>query len=97
MNRKTAAITLLALLSSASFHAFAAETASQGSAVPPAAIPGLNQAHGTESNQDKASKKGEEAAGSNSGADSQTLEKEAASSNNPKDDGKTQQKNDSEG
>lgn len=97
INRKIAALTLVGLLSSCSLYAFAAEPTKQGSAVPPAAIPGINQAHGAESNEDKANKKGEEAAGSNSGADSQTQEKEAASSNNSKEHGEKQGKTDSGG
>lgn len=80
MNRSMAALTLVGLLSSTSLPALAAETTSQGSAVPPAAIPGLNQAQGAESKEDKANKKGEEAAGSNSGTDAQTQKKEAESS-----------------
>ncbi|WP_137806366.1 hypothetical protein [Pseudomonas sp. G(2018)] len=92
MNRKMAALTLAGLMSSCSFFTQAAETTKQGSAVPPAAIPGLNQAQGAESNEEKADKIGEEAAGSNSGADSQALEKEAESSSNSKDDGEKQGK-----
>ncbi len=97
MNRKMAALTLAGLMSSCSFFTLAAETTKQGSAVPPAAIPGLNQAQGAESNEEKADKIGEEAAGSNSGADSQALEKEAESSSNSKDDGDNQGSSDSEG
>lgn len=85
MNRNLAVLTLAGLLSSGSLYALAAETTKQGSALPPTALPGINQAQGAESNEDKADKKGEEASGSNSGADSKTLEKEAASSSKPKD------------
>jgi len=92
MNRTMAALTLMGLLSSTSLPALAAETSTKGSAVPPAAIPGLNQSHRAESNEDKASKKGEEAAGSNSGTDAKTQDKEAASSGDSKQKGqKTKQ------
>lgn len=81
MNTKIAALTLAGLLSSCSFYALAAEkTTTTGSAVPPAALPGLNQGQDAESNKDKASKKGEESSGANSGADSKTLEKDSGSS-----------------
>jgi hypothetical protein len=93
MNIHIAALTLAGLLSTCSFGVLAAEKTSSGDAVPPAALPGLNQAQGSESNEDKASKKGEEAAGSNSGADSQTLEKDADSSSSSKDEGKKQDGN----
>lgn len=79
MNTKIAALTLAGLLSSCSFYALAAEKTT-GSAVPPAALPGLNQGQAVESNKDKASKKGEESSGANSGADSKTLEKDSGSS-----------------
>lgn len=92
INRKMAALTLAGLMSSCSLFALAGETTKQGSAVPPAAIPGLNQPQGAESNEEKADKIGEEAAGSNSGADSQALEKGAQSSNNSKEDGENQGK-----
>lgn len=55
------------------------------SAVPPAALPGFNQPQGAESKEDKAEKKGEEAAGSNSGADSQATEKDAQTSSGSRD------------
>jgi hypothetical protein len=91
MNIHIAALTLAGLLSTFSFGALAAEKTTSGEAVPPAALPGLNQAQGSESNEDKASKKGEEASGSNSGADSETLEKDAGSSDTPTtEDGKKQ-------
>lgn len=93
MNIHIAALTLAGLLSTCSFGALAAEKTTSGAAVPPAALPGLNQAQGSESNEDKASKKGEEASGSNSGADSETLEKDAESSSGSKDDGKKQDGN----
>jgi hypothetical protein len=82
MNRKIAALILLGLLSTRSFAALATDETSMGSGVPPAAMPGLNK--GTESNEEKASKKGEEASGSNSGMDAQTHEKEAASTKSSK-------------
>ncbi|VVN73978.1 hypothetical protein [Pseudomonas fluorescens] len=80
MNTKIAALTLAGLLSSCSFYALATEKTTTGSAVPPAALPGLNQGQDAESNKDKASKKGEESSGANSGADSKTLEKDSGSS-----------------
>ncbi|MHC8290409.1 hypothetical protein ACYZUD_27080 [Pseudomonas sp. XS1P51] len=80
MNKQIVALTLAGLLSTCSLYALAAEKTTAGSAVPPAALPGLNQAQGSESNEDKANKKGEESSGSNSGADSQTLEKDSGSS-----------------
>ncbi|MCY1459706.1 hypothetical protein D9M71_771990 [compost metagenome] len=79
MNKKTATLSLVGLLSTCSLYAIAGEKTTAGSALPPAAIPGINQAQGSESNEDKASKKGEEAGGSNSGADAETLEKDAKS------------------
>lgn len=80
MNTKFAALTLAGLLSSCSFYALAAEKTTTGSAVPPAALPVLNQGQGAESNKEKASKKGEESSGANSGADSKSLEKDSGSS-----------------
>lgn len=97
MNRPMTALTLIGLLSVASFPALAAETTTQGSAVPPAAIPGLNQSHSAESNEEKASKKGEEAAGSNSGSDAQTQKKEAEPSSNSKQKVKKQSMSGAEG
>ncbi|MHC8400232.1 hypothetical protein ACYZTX_12315 [Pseudomonas sp. MDT1-17] len=79
MNKKIAALTLASLVATCSHYAFAAETTTQESTLPPTAIPGINQAQGSESNEEKADKKGEEAAGSNSGADAETLEKDAKS------------------
>jgi hypothetical protein len=97
MNIHIAALTLAGLLSTCSFGAIAAEKTTSGTAVPPAALPGINQNQGSESNEDKASKKGEEASGSNSGADSQTLEKDADSSDSSKGDEKKQGGNDGSG
>jgi hypothetical protein len=85
INRLILALTL-ACLSSGALHVIAAES----TAVPPSAIPGINQGQSAQSNDDKASKKGEEASGSNSGADAQTTEKDSASS----DDGSTQRGSD---
>ncbi|MVV51739.1 hypothetical protein EJA72_26360 [Pseudomonas sp. PB120] len=79
MNRTVAALALSALVATCTLAAVAADKTSE-SAVPPAALPGINQGHGSESKDDKASKKGEEAAGSNSGADSQATEKDASTS-----------------
>ncbi len=75
MNRKVAALTLAGLLSTS--FAFAS------SAVPPTAIPGVNQG-GTESREDKTDKKGEEASGSNSGAESHETDKDSAGSSGSK-------------
>jgi hypothetical protein len=80
MNKTITSLSFASLLAMASFFALAAETTS-----PPTTIPGVNQAQAAESNEEKANKKGEEAAGSNSGADAQSLEKEAASSSDSKD------------
>lgn len=87
MNKKIAAFALAGLLSTCSLHAMAAETTKQGSALPPAAIPGINQSPRAESKEEKSSKKGEEAAGSNSGTDSQTMKKESEDSDSSKDSG----------
>ncbi|VVO52897.1 hypothetical protein PS880_00391 [Pseudomonas fluorescens] len=84
MNKTITSLSFASLLAMASFFALAAETTS-----PPTTIPGVNQAQAAESNEEKANKKGEEAAGSNSGADAQSLEKEAASSSDSKDQEKT--------
>lgn len=61
MNKKIATLTLTGLLSACSLYALAAES-TQGSALPPAAIPGINQGKGSDSNENKAEKKGEDAA-----------------------------------
>ena len=82
MKRTIAALAVVTMLSTGSLAVLAADTSTRESVVPPAAIPGLNQ--GTESNHEKASKKGEEASGSNSGVDAQTHEKEAASTQRSK-------------
>ncbi|WP_415767689.1 hypothetical protein [Pseudomonas sp. ZB1P45] len=84
MNRTMAALTIAGLLA-CSFLALAAEKTTGESAVPPAALPGANQAQGTESKEDKADKKGEEAAGSNSGAESEETDKDAATSSGSED------------
>ena len=84
MMNKITSLSFACLLAMGSFFALAAETTS-----PPTAVPGVNQAQAAESNEEKANKKGEEAAGSNSGADAQSLEKEAASSSDSKDQEKT--------
>ncbi len=84
MNRTIAALTI-AGLAACSLFALAAEKTTEESAVPPAALPGINQAQGYESKEDKADKKGEEAAGSNSGADSEATDKDASTSSGSKD------------
>lgn len=78
MNRTIAALMLGSLLSATAPLAIA------GSTVPPTGIPGVNQG-GTESKEDKADKKGEEASGSNSGAESHETEKDAQTSSGSKD------------
>ncbi|MDB5994566.1 MAG: hypothetical protein JWP42_1702 [Pseudomonas sp.] len=80
MNRIIAALTLAGLFSTGSQCLIAAEKTDAGSAVPPSALPGLNSANGSESKEDKADKKGEEASGSNSGAESEATEKDSATS-----------------
>jgi hypothetical protein len=72
-------------VSACSLFALAAEKVTEDAAMPPAALPGINPAQGTESKEDKADKKGEEAAGSNSGADPEATEKDAATSSGSKD------------
>ena len=88
MNRKMLALMAAGLLSTGSFFALVTENATAGSAVPPAAVPGINQPQGAEAKDEKADKMGEEAAGSNSGADSQAMEKDAATSSGSKDEEK---------
>lgn len=78
MNRKIAALMLAGLLPICSLYSLAAEKTTEDATIPPSALPGLNQ--GGESNEEKADKKGEEAAGSNSGAESEEMDKDAASS-----------------
>lgn len=87
MNRKITALTLASLLSSCPLFALAAEATQQGSALPPAAIPGINQGQPAKPKAESASKKGEEAAGSNSGTDEQTMKKESSSSDSSRDSG----------
>jgi hypothetical protein len=84
MNRKIAALTLASLLSCGALPALAAQTSTQASALPPAAMPGINQGQESRSKEDKANKKGEEASGSNSGTDPQTMEEESAATKNSK-------------
>ncbi|UDI94846.1 MULTISPECIES: hypothetical protein [unclassified Pseudomonas] len=78
MNRTIAALMLGSLLSANASLAMA------GSSVPPTGIPGVNQG-GTESKEEKADKKGEEASGSNSGAEAHETEKDAQTSSGSKD------------
>lgn len=77
MKRTIAALMLGSLLSAIAPLAIA------GSSVPPTGIPGVNQG-GTESREDKADKKGEEASGSNSGAEFHETEKDAQTSSESK-------------
>jgi hypothetical protein len=88
INRKMLALMAAALLSTASSFALVTGKAMAGSAVPPAAIPGINQPRGDEPKDEKADKKGEEASGSNSGAESHEMEKDAATSSGSMDDEK---------
>lgn len=78
MNRTIAALMLGSLLSAT------APLAMAGSSVPPTGIPGVNQG-GTESKEDRADKKGEEASGSNSGAKTHETDKDAQTSSGSKD------------
>ncbi|MBV6821594.1 hypothetical protein [Pseudomonas sp. PD9R] len=80
MNKTITALILVGLMTPFSLNSLAAEKSTTGSAVPPSALPGINSAHGSESKEDKANKKGEEASGSNSGAEAQATEKDAATS-----------------
>ncbi|WP_213936710.1 hypothetical protein [Pseudomonas sp. dw_612] len=91
MNRRIAALTLSGLLSSCPLFALAVEKTTAESAVPPTVIPGVNQSGSSEADEDKASKKGEEASGSNSGASSETLKKDSGSSGNSKKEKKPKQ------
>jgi len=78
MNKTIAALMLGSLLSAT------APLAMAGSSVPPTGIPGVNQG-GTESKEDRADKKGEEASGSNSGAETHETDKDAQTSSGSKD------------
>ena len=83
MNRTITTLAIASLLSTIAMAAEKTET-------PPTAIPGVNQAQGAESNEQKADKKGEEASGSNSGAESHETEKDAATSSDSKGEEKTE-------
>lgn len=85
MNGTIAALMIAGLVSVGSLSALASEDTVADSAVPPAALPGINQTQGAESKEDKADKKGEEASGSNSGADAQATDNDAATSSGGKD------------
>ena len=76
MNTTIAALMLTGLLSASPLYVQATEKTTEDATIPPSALPGLNQ---PESNEEKADKKGEEAAGSNSGADAHSMKKDAAS------------------
>ena len=82
MKRITTALTFASFLSTCPLVALATE------ATEAATIPGTHPIP-SESNEEKANKKGEEAAGSNSGADSQSMKKDSGSPDT-KDDGTTQ-------
>jgi len=84
MNKQIANLLLASLMLTGSSLSLATDKA--GSAAPPTAIPGVNQSSNkSESNEEKANKKGEEASGSNSGAESQETEKDAATSSDSED------------
>lgn len=85
MNNKIAAITLAGLLAACPYLVLAADGSAEESTTPPTAIPGINQGGMSESNEEKASKKGEEASGSNSGAESHETDKDAATSSDSND------------
>lgn len=75
MNTTIAALMLTGLLSASPLYVLAAEKTTEDATIPPSALPGLN----AESNEEKANKKGEEAAGSNAGADAHSIKKDAES------------------
>ncbi len=77
------ALGLTAFVSICPLFALAAEKTG-GSSAPPTAMPGVNQG-GSESKEDKADKKGEEASGSNSGAESHETQKDAETSSDSAD------------
>ncbi|MGF6208254.1 hypothetical protein [Pseudomonas frederiksbergensis] len=91
MNRRIAALTLSGLLSSCPLFSLAVEKTGAESAVPPTVLPGINQSGSSKSDEDKASKKGEEASGSNSGSNSETLKKDSNSSGSSKKEKKPKQ------
>jgi hypothetical protein len=78
MNKRIAVCGIAGLLLISPIFSLAAEKTA-GAATPPAAMPGVNQG-GSESKEDKADKKGEEASGSNSGAEAHETQKDAAGS-----------------
>ena len=71
MNITIVTLMLTGLLSASPLYVQAAEKTTEDATIPPSALPGLNQ---PESNEEKADKKGEEAAGSNAGADAHSRE-----------------------
>lgn len=83
MNKQMIAIGLASLVSLCPLFSLAAEKTG-GSSAPPTVMPGVNQG-GSESKEDKADKKGEEASGSNSGAEAHETQKDAASSSDSAD------------
>jgi hypothetical protein len=83
MNITIAALMLSGFLSASPLWVQAAEKTTEDATIPPSALPGLNQ---PESNEEKANKKGEEAAGSNAGSDAHSMKKDAES----QDDGGTE-------
>jgi hypothetical protein len=76
MNITLATLMLTGLLSASPLYVQASEKNTEDATIPPSSLPGLNQ---PESNEEKADKKGEEAAGSNAGADEHSMKKDAAS------------------
>jgi hypothetical protein len=83
MNKSIVTMTLASLLLTGSLSSQAAEKS--GTVEAPAVSPGANQANSSESNDEKANKKGEEASGSNSGAEPKETQKDAATSSDSED------------
>jgi len=83
MNKSIVTMTLASLLLTGSLSSQAAEKS--GTVEAPAVSPGANQANSSESNDEKANKKGEEASGSNSGAETKETQKDAATSSDSED------------
>lgn len=83
MNKRMIAIGFASLVSLCPLLSLATEQTG-GSSAPQTVMPGVNQG-GSESKDDKADKKGEEASGSNSGAEAHETQKDADSSSDPAD------------
>ena len=83
MNKRMIAIGLASLVSLCPLFSLATEQTG-GSSAPPTVMPGVNQG-GSQSKEDKADKKGEEASGSNSGAEAHETQKDANTSSDSAD------------